>query len=65
LDFSPFFFRILSEEKGNIAIGVKIANRVLKNSLNNKDFTVDIQQEIIRDKSFPNITLWKMKIWKI
>lgn len=65
LDFSPFFFQVLKQEENNLAIAVKTAHRVLRVSLKNKELNVQINQEVFKDDSTPNVALWKMKINKI
>lgn len=64
LDFSPLFFRILKEENGNLHIALRTAQRLLKRSMKNPQFTIDIQKEKQGDQAFPQHTLWKLHIHK-
>ena len=64
LDFAPLFFQILKQENQNLSIAVKTAHRVLKESLKNKNFDVQIEKNQFADRDIPNIGLWKMRILK-
>jgi len=64
LNFSPFFFNILKQEKKKLGIGVKTAQQVMKKSSYEKDYEVTIEKEKLSEEEFDNISLWKMKIRK-
>tara|TARA_R110002049_G_scaffold123317_3_gene278399 strand:+ start:49 stop:1377 length:1329 start_codon:yes stop_codon:yes gene_type:complete len=65
LYFSPLFFEILREENGNLSIATKTAHQLLKRSLKEKTYHVEILKEEDSDKLFTNISLWKMKIQRV
>ena len=62
LEFSPFFFHILKEENRTLAIAVKTAHRLVRQSLKEPTLEVDILSEESIDESIPNVSIWKMKI---
>lgn len=64
LDFSPFFYQILSEEKGYLLIAVKTAHKVLRYSAKNVTLKVEILKEEAISIAFPKTTIWKMNIKK-
>ncbi len=64
LTFAPFFFKVLKEEDNRLAIGVKTAQQVLKNSFYEKSLTVTIEKEKQSDEEIKNLSLWKMRIQK-
>ena len=62
IEFSPFFFHILKEENRNLAIAVKTAHRLVRQSLKDPTLKIDIISERAEDENIPNISIWKMKI---
>ena len=64
LQFASLFYQILKDE-ANFSIATKTAHQVLKLSLKRKELKVQIEQEKIKDDSFPNTSIWKMEIRKI
>jgi hypothetical protein len=65
LDFSQLFFRMLSEEQGDLVIPVRTAQRVVKLCRDKSLFHIGIRPESVTDLHFQNISLWKMNIRRI
>ena len=63
LEFSPFFFSILSDEENNLNIAVKIAQRLVKHC-NGWQYKITIDQNEYHDPNYLNLSLWNMTIQK-
>jgi hypothetical protein len=63
LEFSPFFFSILSHEENNLNIAVKIAQRLVKHC-NGWQYKITIDQNEYHDPNYLNLSLWNMTIQK-
>ncbi|WP_348825054.1 hypothetical protein [Flavobacterium aestuarii] len=63
LEFSPFFFSILSDEENNLNIAVKIAQRLVKHC-NGWQYKITINQNEYHDPNYLNLSLWNMTIQK-
>jgi hypothetical protein len=63
LEFSPFFFSILSDEENNLNIAVKIAQRLVK-QCNSWQYKITIDQNEYHDPNYLNLSLWNMTIQK-
>lgn len=64
LEFESIFFKILKEENFNKSIAIKTAHRVLRKSIKNIQFNVEIIKDKIFDIDFNNVSIWKMRITK-
>ena len=65
LDFSTLFFRMLAEERGNLLIPVRTAQRVVKLCRDKSLFHIGIRPEPDTNVQFKHTSLWKMKIHRI
>jgi hypothetical protein len=65
LEYTPLFFKILTEENSNLSIAVKVTSKLLQQVSKNKSYHVKISHKTETHSSFPNIHLWKMHIQKI
>jgi len=63
LEFSPFFFSILSHEENNLNIAVKIAQRLVKHC-NSWQYKITIDQNEYHNPNYLNLSLWNMTIQK-
>lgn len=62
-DFTPYFFRILKEDR--LAIAVKTAHNIIrKNATHRNKYLVEIKKEPVRDIKNKSISLWQMKLQK-
>lgn len=62
LEFSPFFFNILTSEDGNLNIAVKTAQRVIKQCSNRRIYQIEIDENEYHDPFYLNLSLWNMTI---
>ncbi|KAB2915999.1 MAG: hypothetical protein F9K23_09715 [Bacteroidetes bacterium] len=65
LDYSPFFFRILTEENVNLSIAIKATSKFLRQVSKNRNIQVKIDHALETNSSYRNIHIWKMYIRKI
>lgn len=63
LDFSPFFFRILSDEKNDLNIAVKTAHKLIK-QCNSCQYEITVDQNEYCNTNYVNLSLWNMTILK-
>ena len=60
VDFAPYFFEMIQEEKGDMELATKVTNRLLKIAAQEDDYTIYINNEIYIKQN--NISIWEMKI---
>ena len=63
LEFSPFFFRILEYEQGDLNIAVRTAQRLVK-QCNGRQYNVTVEQNEYHNPNYLNLSLWNMTIQK-
>ncbi len=63
LDFSPFFFNILNNEKDNLNIAVRTAQKLVK-LCNSWQYEITVDQNEYHDPHYLNLSLWNMTILK-
>ncbi len=63
LDFSPFFFRILSVEKNDLNVAVKTAHKLIK-QCNSCQYEITVDQNEYYNPNYVNLSLWNMTILK-
>ncbi|MRG46950.1 hypothetical protein GFS24_17645 [Chitinophaga sp. SYP-B3965] len=60
IDFADYFFQMVQEEKEDIELASKVANRLLKIAALDDHYTIYINNEIT--VTLNNISIWEMKI---
>nr|WP_294894449.1 hypothetical protein [uncultured Pedobacter sp.] len=65
LDYGKMFFEILQKENSKLQIPVKVTSKVVRELPKQKQYSIKVSQEIIRNLLYPNIKIWKMSIQKI
>ncbi len=63
LDFSPFFFNILNNERHNLNIAVRTAQKLVKHC-NSWQYEIMVDQNEYHDPHYLNLSLWNMTILK-
>lgn len=65
IDFSQVFYEIMALEGDSMGIPIKVASKIIREFPKQKFYGIEIEQEITRNLSYPNIRLWKMQIKKL
>lgn len=63
LDFSPFFFRMLSYEQNDLNIAVKTAHKLIK-QCSSCQYEITVDQNEYHNPHYVNLSLWNMTILK-
>lgn len=63
LEFSPFFFKMLTIEQENLNIPVRVARKLVKRC-NERQYTIKVDQQEYSNPDYKNLSLWNMTILK-
>lgn len=64
INFSDFFYEVLTKEQGNIRVCVKMAYKVMSKYHRDIAFGVSISNETVSVPEYPKIKLWKTVIYR-
>jgi uncharacterized protein YejL (UPF0352 family) len=64
VDFTALFYRIMEAEDNRISIPIRLTSKIIRELGKHDTHQINIEQELIRHSSYPNLSLWKMTIQK-
>ncbi|WP_333888582.1 hypothetical protein [Sphingobacterium siyangense] len=65
LDYSELFYKILSEEQNHLSVPVKVTSKLVREIPKQKQYKININNDVVSNEDYPSIKLWKLSIHKI